>query len=97
MPKIRISSAAQGDLTQIWLNVAEYSERSAETLTHDIQRRLRRLEDFPEIGSPRDNLFGGCRLLVIRRYLVLYRYDQPLDEVHVVRILEGERDLTDQF
>jgi plasmid stabilization system protein ParE len=31
------------------------------------------------------------------RYVVLYRFDPSLDEVHILRILEGERDLTDLF
>jgi toxin ParE1/3/4 len=97
VPEIRISHPAKQDLSRIWLRIAEYSERSAEALSHEIQRRLKRLEEYPEIGAPRENLLGGCRLLTIRRYVVLYRFDPSLDEVHILRILEGERDLTDLF
>jgi plasmid stabilization system protein ParE len=52
VPEIRISAPAKQDLSRIWLKIADYSERSAEALSH---------------------------------------------EIHILRILEGERDLTDLF
>jgi toxin ParE1/3/4 len=97
LPELKFFPEARQDLTRIWFIVADHSERSADHVVDDIEVSMTRLVDFPEIGAPRDNLLGGCRLLVVRRYLVLYRYEQPLDEVHILRILEGERDITELF
>ncbi len=97
MRSLKFFPEARRDLTRIWLSIADHSERSADRIVDDIKVRMTRLVDFPESGALRAGLLGGCRLLVIRRYLVLYRHERALDEVQVLRVLEGERDLAEFF
>ncbi len=88
---------AKRDLIRIWFDIAHYSDRSADWIIDEINRRMTMLTRFPEIGAPRDNLMAGVRMLSIRRYVVLHRVESSLDEVRIIRILEGERDLQDFF
>jgi toxin ParE1/3/4 len=88
---------ARSDLTRIWFDIAQYSDRSADWIVDEVKRRMSVLTRFPQIGAPRDNLMAGVRMLAIRRYVVLYQIDDTLDEIRIIRILEGERDLTDLF
>ena len=88
---------AKRNLTRIWFDIAQYSDRSADRIVDEINRRMTVLTQFPQIGAPRDNLMAGVRMLSIRKYVVLHRVESSLDEVHIIRILEGERDLADLF
>jgi toxin ParE1/3/4 len=97
VPKINLSNEADSDAVRIWRDLSSYSDRAAERIVHDIDQAISSLVLFPERGPQRDDLRRGLRMLVVHRYLVIYRFEQSLDEIHILRILEGERDLTDLF
>ena len=48
--------------------------------------------DFPEAGSPRDELGRGLRIVPVGDYLIIYRVDErgPL----ILRVVHGAMDLT---
>ncbi|MDR3475763.1 MAG: type II toxin-antitoxin system RelE/ParE family toxin [Devosia sp.] len=56
------------------------------------RRTCRLLGDHPQLGSARSEIAEGARVLVIERWLALYRLVE--DGVQVVRIVDGARDLT---
>jgi toxin ParE1/3/4 len=57
-----------------------------------IEESCRRLRDHPELGSARPETAEGARMIVIERWLALYRLIG--DGVQIVRIVDGARDLT---
>ena len=94
MPRAKIvrTAAAKADLIAIWSYVAAESPRAADRLLDEIDKQIRRLADFPEIGARRPEIDSDARALVTGRYLVLYRFKS--DTVEIVRVVHGARDLT---
>lgn len=95
MPDIRFSPEADNDVERIWTDLLAYSERVAGRVTQELDDAASSLVLFPERGARRQDLGPNLHMLIVRKYQIIYRYDQPLDEVHIIRILE--RDLTDLF
>jgi plasmid stabilization system protein ParE len=54
------------------------------------------LADNPHLGAESDLLGAGRRRLVVRPYLIIYRANDP-DEVRVIRVVDGRRDLPRLF
>ena len=89
------SARARADLLRIWLYIAEDSEPAADRLLQAIEGKILLLATFPEMGSPRDDIRPDIRCLVHGRYLVFYRYEAVDDQVRILTVVEGERDLPD--
>ncbi|MEA2524608.1 MAG: toxin ParE1/3/4 [Thermomicrobiales bacterium] len=53
---------------------------------------MRTLLDYPELGKPRDDLFPGCRNLLVERHIIFYRVTD--DEIVVSRLLHVRQDAT---
>lgn len=49
-----------------------------------------RLKDFPELGRPSLHV-PGERELILEHHIVTYRYDESLDTVTVLRIVNPRR------
>lgn len=56
-----------------------------------LQRSLRALEDFPELGSPLSDSFAGRRFLLgpWRWMIVIYRFYPDRDIVAILAIVDG--------
>ncbi len=54
-----------------------------------ITRATRSLLDYPERGNPHDELFPGCRSLLVEQHVIYYRIDG--DEIIVGRVLHGSQ------
>jgi toxin ParE1/3/4 len=50
---------------------------------------------FPKMGKPRDEILPGSRMLSVDRYLILYVVIG--DDVEIVRVVSGYRDLSKLF
>ena len=59
----------------------------------DFRTAFRRLADYPESGSPRPALGHEIRIVTVRPYVVLHRFDRARDTVFVLRVLHGRRRL----
>lgn len=55
------------------------------------------LRHFPEIGVLRNDLRRGMRMLVEGNYLLLYEYDSRKDEVDLIAVIDGRRELSGLF
>lgn len=97
MTVIVVSRQAREDFKRIWRYIALDDEAAADRLLLAIEARIERLSDFPNLGSPRDEIRPGARTLVHGAYLVLYEYNAAADQVEVVAVLEGMRDLDRLF
>lgn len=97
MAEIIVSHRARDDFERIWRFIAADNERAADGLLLAIDAKIMRLADFPEIGTPRDDIRKGARSLVHGRYLILYEYQRADDCVEIVAVVEGMRDLGQLF
>jgi len=95
MAKLHISPEAKNDL----LDIKEYITTELENLTaavntlSKITKTIRRLGDFPDIGTPLSKVVevpNNYRFLVCGNYLVFYKQEDGA--VYVVRVLYGRRD-----
>ncbi|PPD16121.1 MAG: plasmid stabilization protein [Methylobacterium sp.] len=60
------------------------------------------LREQPRLGVARPDIAPGFRMLIERPYLLLYRIHPdlpvgPVDEIEIVRVVDGRRDLKGLF
>ncbi|WP_441238437.1 type II toxin-antitoxin system RelE/ParE family toxin [Bradyrhizobium sp. 930_D9_N1_4] len=92
MGEVRLSKSAERDLLEIWFHIA--ADKGVETADYWIDRveaRLSQLSMFPQSGPARSDIAPEARVLVISRWLVLYRVIP--DGVQVNRVVDAARDL----
>jgi toxin ParE1/3/4 len=92
----RLSPEAEADLDEIWFYIAtngtvDAADRFVDALT----RRFFLLASHMRAGRARDELEAGLRAFPVGDYLVLYRIEG--DDVLIVRVVRGSRDLDPLF
>ena len=102
MTRVVISPAAERDLEDIWLTIAAENPAAATRMVRVIGAKVDRLLDYPRLGPRRPDIRPATRMLVERPYLILFEThpdsdEGPVDEVEIVRIVDGRRDLTSLF
>jgi toxin ParE1/3/4 len=97
MPELRLvmSSAAKADQLEIWLYVADDSPQNADRQVDKLYSRCVTLGDNPVLGRQRDELSPGLRSFPVGRYVIFYRIKG--EELQIVRILSGYRDIDSLF
>ena len=91
MARVVRTRQARADLIDIWRYVAQHDRQAADRLLLQIDVACDRLRHNPELGPARDEIRPGLRYLIVGQYLVLYR--RVDDDVEVVRVVHGRRDL----
>jgi plasmid stabilization system protein ParE len=90
--RVLLSPAARRDLLDIgaylWLHAGA---KTAARWIERLERKTLSLSESPFIGAA-DPELGGRRRLVVRPYLVVYRVDEPVQLIRIVRIIHGARD-----
>ena len=92
-----VSRRSEADLQQIWRYIAAEDRGPADRLLLRIDEKLQVLRQFPEIGTLRDDIRPGLRMLVEGNYLLLYGYDVADDVVELIAVVDGRRDLSELF
>lgn len=91
MKELRLSRAAESDLEEAWLHIAEESgHERADSVLDEIESRSRLLLAYPEAGRERSELWPGLRSFPASSHVVYYEVSGPA--VEVVRVLHGARD-----
>jgi toxin ParE1/3/4 len=86
LAEVRLSAAADADLTEIWRWSAEHFGPDAATAyLLQIDAALDRLRDFPELGAVRSDLTPPVRLVASGSHRVFYELRGG--EVFVLRVL----------
>lgn len=62
-----------------------------------IDEKLQLLREFPAIGTLRDDIRPGFRMLVEGNYLLLYEHTAAEGVVEIVAVVDGRRDLGNIF
>jgi toxin ParE1/3/4 len=86
----------------VYLTIGLDNPPAAERAFVTIEAKTELLASYPHIGPRRPEIGPSARLLVEKPYLVLYETHPdtdsgPIDEVEVVRVIDGRRDLTSLF
>lgn len=97
MAELFVSRRAEDELRQIWRTIAAESPSAADRLLLRIADKLEVLRHFPGIGSTRDDISPGARMLVEGNYLLLYEHDRDADAVELIAVVDGRRDLSGLF
>lgn len=97
MADLFISRRAEEDLRQIWRHVAAENPAAADRMLLRIDEKLQLLRDFPDIGTLRDDIRPGFRMLVEGNYLLLYEHVEVEGVVEIVAVVDGRRDLGSIF
>ena len=89
--KVIVHEAAAADLDGIFDWISKDSPNAAVEIVRRIRARINRLATagLPHIGRP--GLIKGTRELVEAPYIVVYRVNEPADEILVLAILHGAR------
>jgi toxin ParE1/3/4 len=92
MSRFRLSFAAESDLHEAWLFIADDSIEATDRLLGMILAKIEIVAAHREIGEPRLE-FGaaGCRSTLAGSYVIFYR--PVADFIEIVRIVQGARDL----
>jgi toxin ParE1/3/4 len=95
MKRLVLSPAARDDLLTIGLYIAEDNPTRAESFVAELEAKAREIADWPSRFAARDDISLGLRAAIHGPYLLLFR--ELDDEVRVVRILHGARNLPQIF
>ncbi|MEQ8969211.1 MAG: type II toxin-antitoxin system RelE/ParE family toxin [Coleofasciculus sp. C1-SOL-03] len=71
------------------------SIETAERFLDKIDRKFKRLSQFPQMGRQRDELYPGLRSVPLEDYLIFYRL--VTNVIEVMRVVGGYRDLEALF
>jgi toxin ParE1/3/4 len=92
-----ISRRAEAELRRIWRYIATENPAAADRLLLKIDDKLQILRDFPKIGTLREDIRPGFRMLAEGNYLLLYEYDEANNAVELISVIDGCQDLTELF
>jgi toxin ParE1/3/4 len=95
MKRLVFTPAAREDLLTIGLYIADDNPHRAETFVAELEAKARHLAEWPGSHPARDDISPGLRVAAHGRYLLLYR--DLDDEVRIVRVVHGARDLPRMF
>jgi len=90
---------AENDLIEIYFPIALENRSAADRLYHSIKERALLLTEYPRLGQRRPELAPQARVLVCGAYLILYEThpdtdEGDIDEVELVRVVHGSRDMS---
>jgi len=93
---------AREDLLDIYVTIALDNIDAAERLYKEIGEQIALLRDLPRMGVRRSEITPFARMLIHGVYLIFYKTrpdtdEGPIDEVEIVRIVHGHRDLSHLF
>ena len=93
---------AREDLLDIYVTIGIENPTAAENVYSAIEEHISLLIIHPRMGVRRPEIAPSARMLIEGNYLILYetkpdRDQGPIDEVMIVRIVHGHRDLSRIF
>jgi len=95
MKRLVFAPAARDDLLTIGLYIAEDNPERADSFVAELEATARQIVEWPGSFPSRNDISPGLRAAIHGRYLLLFR--DLGDEVRIVRILHGARNLQKIF
>ena len=95
MARVRFSRQAKADLAHVLDYLLDNAgARVARRFETDLRALERRWRSHPGIGAPRPQFGPMTRMSVVAPYLIFYDGSPDSDDVVVLRVLDGRRDIT---
>jgi toxin ParE1/3/4 len=93
---------AREDLIEIYTYIGQDNPSAAERIFNSLQSKANLLIEFPRIGIRRPDIRPSTRMLIEGPYLILYEThpdtnEGAIEEVELVRIVDGRRNLKNLF
>lgn len=88
--RLVIADAAQQDLLELWVGIAEHNTRAADETVGRMQQVAKLLCTQPEMGVLRPDLLPNIRCFPVGNHLIVYHLAG--DVLAIDRILDGRRD-----
>jgi toxin ParE1/3/4 len=93
---------ARDDLIEIYTYIGLDNPSAAERIFDAVQAKAELLAEYPRLGTRRPDIRPSTRMLVEGPYLILYEThpdneDGGIDQVEIVRIIDGRRNLKNLF
>ena len=93
---------AREDSIEIYLYIGSENPSAAERIFRALQSKVESLADYPRSGVRRADIRPSTRMLVETPYLILYEThpdseEGRIDQVAIVRIVDGRRNLRNLF
>ncbi|GBQ25592.1 plasmid stabilization system [Gluconacetobacter sacchari DSM 12717] len=95
MKRLGFAPAARADLLEIALYIAEDNPERAMSFVAELEAKAATAAQHPGSFPARDEISPGLRVVVHGRYVLFFR--ELADEVRIVRVLHGARDLPQIF
>lgn len=93
MARVVVTDQAKSDIRRILSDLADRAGyRVAERYASEFKAAYRRLNSFPDSGSPRPALGLNTRIVLVLPYIVFY--ESRADTVTVLRVMHGKRNIT---
>src|SRR5687768_7263837 len=90
---VRLTTDARADRDDILLyGLLSWGEAQMRDYESALDRAIQRLAVCPNLGRARDEVFPGCRSLVVEQHVIYYRADN--DEIDISRILHQRQDVS---
>jgi plasmid stabilization system protein ParE len=86
---VRYTQAALAELGDIFSYIAQYNRAAAAQVVARVEESARRLERFPQMGTPKYK--PGVRMIPLRRYPFLIFYTIEADEVLILSVRHAAR------
>jgi len=98
-PTLYWSKEAREDLFDIFIKIAGDNPDAAERTYFKLEDRADSLILLPHMGVRRPEIAEPARVLVEGAYLILYRtypdvHMGPVEEIEIMRVVHGSRDLS---
>ena len=93
--KVRVTAPARDDLDGIWDCIARNNPAAASQTVYRIRDRFEILGRQPLLGEACEDLQPGLRSFSVLPYVIYYSFLD--DQVSIVRVLHGARDVEQLF
>lgn len=93
MNKVRYTQAAQKDLTEAWLFIAEDNLAAADLLIDKIEQDIDKLAAYPQLGRLRAELAQDLRSWPTTTPYIVFYYLPDDSSMTIIRVLHHSRDI----
>jgi toxin ParE1/3/4 len=95
MPQVTRTDQAELDLIEILARLGGPTSRAAARFSAEVDRITQLLAQFPDMGTPCEDLGVGLRRFPVGKYVIFYR---PTDGgIEVARVIYGRRNFPSLF
>ena len=93
---------AQQDVIDVYVAIGLENPSAAERVYTAVEEKVALLVNHPRLGVRRPEIASSARMLVVGLYVILYETHPdtdsgPVNEVEIVRVIHGHRDVAAVF